>query len=370
MKHMKNKILALLISVLMIAALIPVGAFAEEQAPETEASVSFIGISGTAYTFTASEVEALAVNPAQTWKGEPIQAAYLKDLLAAKGAENDLGECSYNFAASDGYNVDLKAAWYDEFALFLDGEAIRPVLMDSTLVQGGWYSPSPLSLITAKNHYYENGVCTNPINISKKETAPCGAEQPAQPLSVSASAKSVGYADVKKAAQTFSLITVSGNEGELSYEKTNGDEELSIDAASGMVKMKKGTAAGTYKATVAVTAAETEKYLAVTESVEVTVKVTKADQPMKASAKAQKVKYSKSKQTITGAITVKNNEGKVTYAKKSGSRYLSIASKTGKITIAKKTPKGKYSIKVNVKAAGDDNYKAGTKTVTVKVTVK
>ena len=44
--------------------------------------------------------------------------------------------------------------------------------------------------------------------------------------------------------------------------------------------------------------------------------------------------------------------------------------KTGKIKLAKGTKRGKYKIKVKVKAAGNSDYKPAVKTVVVKVTVR
>ncbi len=104
-----------------------------------------------------------------------------------------------------------------------------------------------------------------------------------------------------------------------------------------------------------------------------TFQIRKAAQKMTAKAvkkslKAKKVK--KAKKTVSGAIKVKNAKGKVTYSKAGGSAKLTINKKTGKITVKKGTKKGTYSIKVKVKAAGNKNYKALTKKVTVKVTVK
>lgn len=83
--------------------------------------------------------------------------------------------------------------------------------------------------------------------------------------------------------------------------------------------------------------------------------------------KAKKVK--KAKQTVK-AITVKNAQGKVTYKKVSGSKKLTVNAKTGKITVKKGTKKGTYKINVKVTAAGNGNYKAASKTVTVKIKVK
>jgi hypothetical protein len=65
----------------------------------------------------------------------------------------------------------------------------------------------------------------------------------------------------------------------------------------------------------------------------------------------------------------KKGQGKITFAKSSGNKKITI-SKKGKLTIKKGTKKGTYSVKINVKAAGNTNYKAVTKTVTFTVKVK
>ena len=101
----------------------------------------------------------------------------------------------------------------------------------------------------------------------------------------------------------------------------------------------------------------------------------KKKQPMTVKAKKPKVKASKlkkKKQIIKRkkAFIIKNAEGKVTFRKKSGSKRLKINKKTGAITVKKGTKKGTYKMKVKVTAAGNQSYKTGSKTVTVKVRVK
>ena len=91
----------------------------------------------------------------------------------------------------------------------------------------------------------------------------------------------------------------------------------------------------------------------------------------KPSLKASKLK--KKKQTIKAskAFTIKGAQGTVSYKKKSGSsNKLSINAKTGVITVKKGTKKGTYKIVVAVTAAGNEQYEARTKKVTVKVKVK
>ena len=100
----------------------------------------------------------------------------------------------------------------------------------------------------------------------------------------------------------------------------------------------------------------------------------KAKQPMTIKAKMVKVKYNKlkKKKMVVKAITVKNAQGTVSYAKvnKGSSAKLSINKKTGKITVKKGTKKGNYKIVVKVTAKGNEKYLKGSKILKVKVKVK
>ena len=78
------------------------------------------------------------------------------------------------------------------------------------------------------------------------------------------------------------------------------------------------------------------------------------------------VKYSKKKAT---SVTVKaSGQGKKKYStaltSKKLRKYISVNSK-GKVTLKKGAKKGTY--KVTVKYYGNRNYKAGTKTILIKV---
>ena len=103
-------------------------------------------------------------------------------------------------------------------------------------------------------------------------------------------------------------------------------------------------------------------------------KLPKKANPITVKSKSPSVsKTAKKAQTIkaSDAFTIKNAQGTVTFKKKSGSSgKLSINSKTGLITEKNGTKAGTYKIVVAVTAAGNKQYKAGTKTVTVKVKVK
>ena len=108
-----------------------------------------------------------------------------------------------------------------------------------------------------------------------------------------------------------------------------------------------------------------------------TFKINKAANPLKIKAKTATVKLSilKSKKKQTLAVTkvisfTKKGQGKMAYKKASGSKYITINKSNGKVTVKKGITKGTYKVKVNVRAAGNTNYKTVSKTVSVKVTVK
>lgn len=159
------------------------------------------------------------------------------------------------------------------------------------------------------------------------------------------------------AAQSFSLNAKAKGGAELSYKSNN--ENVVVDA-NGKVTVKKNW---TGKAKITVTAAKTSRYEKTKKTVTITVK-DKKTQPMKLKTSSFTVKKSsvdKAKQTVK--ISVSSAKGKVTYSE--SSQYLTVSSK-GVVTLKKGTPKGTY--KVTVKAAGNEDYKSGTKTV--KITVK
>ncbi len=109
-----------------------------------------------------------------------------------------------------------------------------------------------------------------------------------------------------------------------------------------------------------------------TGSVKKTFKINKAANPMTVKATAKTVKYStvKKKNVAVTAVTVKNAQGTKSFKKTSGNKNITINAKTGKLTVKKGTKKSTYTIKVQVTAKGNSNYKSASKTVTVKVKVK
>ena len=90
------------------------------------------------------------------------------------------------------------------------------------------------------------------------------------------------------------------------------------------------------------------------------------------SANGKTVKAKKNKKTViktAKAFTIKNAIGAVTYKKASGNKKITVA-KNGKITVKKGLKKGNYKVKIQVTAAGNAEYNAAVKTVTVTIKVK
>jgi len=109
-----------------------------------------------------------------------------------------------------------------------------------------------------------------------------------------------------------------------------------------------------------------------TGSITKTFKITKAKNTMTVTAKTVSAKAKKATTFAKAkAFTISKAHGTVTFTKKLGDRKITVNKKTGKLTVKKGLNKDKtYSVKIAVKAAGNENYKALTKTVTVKVKVK
>ncbi len=147
----------------------------------------------------------------------------------------------------------------------------------------------------------------------------------------------------------------------------------------------KATNAGTYtaKATLKSNANYTYKWSDETTAAKtIEWTINKAANPLSVKAKTATVKgctkgkNGKLKKTKTlkadNVIGFTNKgQGAKTYIKKSGDKKITIAKKTGKVTVKKGLKKGTYKVRVNVKAAGNANYKASkVKTVTFKLIVK
>ena len=94
-----------------------------------------------------------------------------------------------------------------------------------------------------------------------------------------------------------------------------------------------------------------------------------------ASVKYKKLRKKAQSVSRSKVMSVSNAQGKVTYSlvsvsKKKYKKYFKINANTGAVTVKKKLRKGKYTIKCKVIAAGDDEHKSITKTVSFKIKVK
>lgn len=104
-------------------------------------------------------------------------------------------------------------------------------------------------------------------------------------------------------------------------------------------------------------------------------RISKAANPIKATAANKTAKYSTLKTTsvtVKRPLTVTGAKGALSYAKVSSgsSSALSVSKSSGKVTVKKGTKKGTYTVKIKVTAAGDANHKSKSVTVTCKVVVK
>ena len=95
----------------------------------------------------------------------------------------------------------------------------------------------------------------------------------ANPMTVKTTTKTVKAKKLKKAKRTVKAITVKKAKGTVTYTKAGGSKKLTVNKKTGKITVKKGTKKGTYKVKVKVKAAGTSKYLAVSRTVTVKIKV-------------------------------------------------------------------------------------------------
>ena len=101
-----------------------------------------------------------------------------------------------------------------------------------------------------------------------------------------------------------------------------------------------------------------------------TYQVTKAANPVAVTAKdPAALTFKTSAQKIACPVGVSKAQGKVSYAKASGAKYVTVDASSGKVTLAAKTPAGSYTVGIKVTAQGNANYqsKSVTKTFAIKV---
>lgn len=102
--------------------------------------------------------------------------------------------------------------------------------------------------------------------------------QAANPMKVTAKAKTLKAKKLKKKAQKFKAITVKGAKGEVTFVKVKVNKKkyakkFAVDRKTGKVTVKKGLKKGTYKLTVRVSASGNGRFGPATRDVAVKVKV-------------------------------------------------------------------------------------------------
>ncbi len=233
--------------------------------------------------------------------------------------------------------------------------------------------------------YYSDAACTKVVaaaNVKAAGTYYVKAKLAADAnhnAATSAAAKltiAKAASSIKLAAQTKTYngkalaysgkVTKSGSAGKVTY------AYFSDAKCTKSVKAANVKGAGTYyvKATLAADANHSAATSAVAK-----LTVAKAANPItaKAANKTAKLASVKTKAVVVACpMAVAKAQGKLTYAKvvNGSSAALTVNKTTGKVTVKKGTKKGTYTIKVKVTAAGNANYKAGSKTITCKVVVK
>ena len=120
--------------------------------------------------------------------------------------------------------------------------------------------------ITIEGSGNYTGTITKTFKISKA----------ANPLTVKSKTATLKFANVKKKAQNLAVskvLTVTKNQGKVTYVKASGNGKISINKTTGKVTVKKGLKKGTYSIKVKVTAAGNNNYNKITKTVTFKVKV-------------------------------------------------------------------------------------------------
>ena len=277
--------------------------------------------------------------------------------LTGTGNYTDSTEVNFTIAAAPLSRVNVEAVADQVYT----GKAIEPALK---VTDGS----AALALGTDYTVAFENntdaGAATATLTGAGYYTGSVKASFKIAPASLAgkAVALSAKTAVFNGSAQAPAVKTVGG------ANLAASDYKVAYKNASGStVSAKSVKAAGSY--TVVVTGKG--NYTGTSKAAKFTIKKAANTMTVKKLSKSVSAKKLKSSKRVVAPLKVSKNKGKVTYAKvKSGSSAkLSINKKTGKVTVKKGTKAGTYKIKVKVKAAGNANYKAMTKTVTVAVKV-
>ena len=175
----------------------------------------------------------------------------------------------------------------------------------------------------------------------------------------------MGTTSVPKDVKVYTVDKASGAMTEIPSTEKDGKYEISFAKAGTYLISAKGTAEAY---------GMTQPILGALAKVTVTAPAAvKKANPMTAKGNIVKLKVKKLKkkaQTVkkAKAFTVKKNQGKVTFKKVKGNKKITVG-KLGKVTVKKGLKKGTYKVTVKVTAAGNANYKAKSKNVTLTIKV-
>lgn len=343
------------------------------------------GVDSTANMFYKNDKMADNVEVETVAAGDDLVAGVMKD-------QADWSDC---YACFDKKEIATVAG--DEFALTLAADSWGTVLKAPNVKVGTW-KDGEFAEITGKTTDADGNVA---LSFDKPGTYVVSAEgtvaensygqkdcqlfapvcvvsvaKAANTLTVSAvAAKNVPAATFGAAKKIAAnkAVTVKNAKGAVTYKKASGNAKITV-AKNGTITVAKGIAAGTYKVTIAVTAAGNEGYKPATKNATVTLSVKKAQNPMKVTVATKSVKLAsvKTKAQTVAPIKVTKVQGtkafKVTRWTGKAKSYIKVNAKNGKVTVKKGTPKGTYKFKVKITAKGNKNYLA--KKVTKRITVK
>ena len=174
------------------------------------------------------------------------------------------------------------------------------------------------------------------------------------------------------------LLTVSGAKGSVTYSiasvnKNSGS--FTIDANTGNITVKKGTAAGTYTLNITVKASGEGVYAEGSRTVATKITINKIKNTIKVKPASKKLSYKKlSKKALSFKLTATAGEkARVSYKRasvtKKAKKYITVTS-AGKVKVKKGLKKGTYTLKVKATSKATADYKKTTVTKTIKIRVK
>ncbi len=365
-----KKSFALAISCLLVAGASPLTAFAEDIEERDDAVVQVE--EPNLILVDSAEGEPEEVEPEQETTTEDADATEDASVKLAPASDDvELPEIEIGSFIGDATISGIANKTYTGKYIT---QNISVMYAGKALVEGADYSVSYDSnrfvgtakvIINGRNNWYGSVTKTFKIN---KATNPIKASAIKDALSVT-------YKPTASIT-TSKNVGTTGKVGELSYENASTStttKSFIVNRTTGNVTLPKATRAGTYTVRVKVTAAGNQNYNSGSKTVSYTITVKKATNPMTVTPATRTASYTTLKMravTVTKPLTISGSIGTKTYTRAQNSNYFTVDNATGKVTIKKGTPKGTYTLKIKVTAAGGPNYKSGSKTATCKITVK